>query len=85
MSSDREEEPAGADGLLAAHVALTLGMFAKFRERGLISNEDISDVIDRATLGLEEQGLAEPVRRAAHGVLEQCLAILVGTTGRKGL
>jgi hypothetical protein len=72
------DSPVGNDGIIAAHLALTIGVIAKLKARGLLSDDELTDIIDQATLGLEEQGLTEPTRKAAHANLVSLLAIFLG-------
>lgn len=68
----------GRDGFMAAHIALTVGLMGKLKALGILSQDDITDITDLAMLGLEEQGLSDSVRQAAHNALSSFQALFLG-------
>jgi hypothetical protein len=64
-----------SEGAIAAHLAFTLGITRLLISRGLLSEDEITNVIDIAMHQLEELGLSDPEYQNAHETLERLLAM----------
>lgn len=71
------EAPENTSGIVMALMAVTIGMFGKLVAKGLLTEQEVRDILDNGQLGLEEMGLSNRTARATHGVLEQMRVILV--------
>jgi hypothetical protein len=67
------------DYLGAALTAMLVGLFGKLRARGVLSQDDLMELFENATLGLEEMGLQQSeTARQAHNFLTTLQAAVRG-------
>ena len=67
------------DFAIAGFTALILGLFSKLKMRGVLSQEDLMDLFENATLGLEEMGLQQnETARKTHNFLTSLQAVVRG-------
>jgi hypothetical protein len=75
--SDEPQVPDYGPFIMATHVLL-IGLIGKMKAKGLVTGDDLDDVMDLAMLGLEEMGLHNRNAQAVHAILEQDRSILRG-------
>jgi hypothetical protein len=68
--------PTDYAGAAFASMALNMALLGRMREKGLLSKEEIAEMVDMATLVLEQGGLDIPAQKAAHGLLQGILSIV---------
>jgi transketolase N-terminal domain/subunit len=73
-----EQAPIGTDGIVIATQTLMVTLLSRLKAKGILTDEDLSLIIDEPRLGLEQMGLTDPSVRAAHGVLGQILDVALG-------
>lgn len=59
-----------------ACLALNMALIGRLQEKGILTKQEVADMMDYATLILEQGGLSNPVQRAAHATLQGLLAIV---------
>jgi len=81
-----EDFPFGSgQGVALASLALVIAMLTKLRAHGLLSNDEILQMFDSATLLLEEMGVDGPDPKVGetHAVLQSLLPIFSAPYPRK--
>jgi hypothetical protein len=58
--------------------SLMIGLFGTLKKKGVLSQEEIVEMIDLAVLGLEEMGLGGAEAQAIHRLLETTRGIVEG-------
>jgi hypothetical protein len=64
-------------GLAFASLSLNVMTLALLRKRGILNPIDIRESIENATLLMEELGLDDAQKIAAHGTLSMVLSVIV--------
>lgn len=73
------------DAMMGATLAMFIGLFGKLKARGVLTGDDLADIFDQATLGLEQIGVhGNPSMMGAHSILSQVQAIVLGTPTKPG-
>jgi hypothetical protein len=68
--------PTDYAGTAFASLALNMAILGKMRSKGLLSKEEIAEMVDVATVVLEQGGLDLPAQKVAHGLLQGILSIV---------
>ena len=68
------------EAMTGATLAMFIGLFGKLKARGVLTGDDLADIFDQATLGLERIGVhGNPGVMGAHTILSQLQTIVLGT------
>ena len=73
----------GGDAMGLMALGLLTGLIGKLRSRGVLSDDDLTEIIDVVTHQLEEWGLTDAARTAAHQNLRALLSVLVPPASRR--
>jgi len=63
-------------GIVMANLSLTIALAAKLKEKGIITEPEMAEMMDNALLGLEQMSPDEEGRTVTHAVLTQLRDIL---------
>jgi hypothetical protein len=69
--------PTEYQGAALASLALNVAILGKMKANGVLSSQEITEMVDVSVLVLEQLGLKDESLRAAHGLL-QCILSLLG-------
>ena len=70
------EKAPNLEPLVAAHTAIIMGLLAKLANKGLVSQNEMLDIIDYAQLLLEQMTSQSGIPHPAHAILEQYRQVL---------
>ena len=71
---------ASYNGTTLASYTIVVGLLGKLQAKGLLSADEVADMIDRAMLEFEAQGLDDSTIKEGHRLLQETRSLVIEQT-----